>query len=114
MRKYKAYFQRMLDENKKTFEEFKKLHDEYSLNPHFLQEKFNKEGEKVLKIIREYEQRLCANTERGIYSKFSGRLAEKFQNELRKVFPKIDYIGLITSKDNQEEIRVFRIKKIKL
>ena len=69
--KYKQYFQKMLDDNKALFNDFQKLHDEYSLNQNGLQEKFNVEGEKVLEVVREYENRLCSNTERGIYNKFS-------------------------------------------
>jgi len=112
MTKYKEYIQKMIRENKEEFEVFQKLHDEYSLNPDKLQEQYNKGGEKILEIIREYENRLCANTERGQYVKFSGGLAEKFQAELRKIFPMIDYIGLkMVQKDTQA---TFSIKKIQI
>ncbi len=104
----------MLEENRPVFEKFKKLHDEYSLKPTLFQEKFNKEGEKILEIIREYERRLCANTERGMYSRFSGKLAEKFQNEVRKFFPMIDNIGLIVKKKKPAKQEVFTVKKINL
>jgi hypothetical protein len=102
--KYKEYVQKMLSENKELFDEFRKLHDDYALNPNHLQDKFNKEGSKILEIIHEYENRLCANTERGIYNKYSGNLAEKFQDEVRTLFPMIDHVG----------IRTFNIKKINL
>ncbi len=106
----------MLDENKDVFESFKTLHDEYGLNENGLQEKFNKEGEKILDIVREYENRLCANTERGMYNKFSSSLAEKFQNEVRKYFPMIDHIGLKveTMPLKSKAAKDFIIKKIKL
>ena len=107
MTKYKEYVLKMLEENKEVFDDFRKIHDAYSLNPDSLQEKFNKEGKKILEITHEYENRLCANTERGMYNKFSQGLAEKFQNEVRKFFPKIDYIGLITTQE-------FVLKKINL
>lgn len=96
----------MIDENKVLFTDFRKLHDEYALNPNRLQDAFNHQGEAVLELVREYENRLCANTERGQFIRYSGGLAEKFQAELRKVFPMIDYIGL--------KVEKFSIKKIKL
>jgi hypothetical protein len=110
MTKYKEYIQKMIRENKVAFETFQKQHDDYSLNPDKFQETYNEGGEKILEIIREYENRLCANTERGQYVKFSGGLAEKFQAELRKIFPMIDYIGLKTT---QKDVPAkFSIKKI--
>lgn len=113
MTKYKKYVEKMLDENKKIFVSFKKLHAEYALNPDSLQDKFNREGEKVLTIVREYEDRLCRNTEAGIYSRYSGNLAEKFKNEVIKLFPMIDHIGLILEPKSVHEEN-FIIKKINL
>ena len=101
----------MLDENKQVFDDFAKLHMDYSLEPEPLQEKFNEKGAKVLEIVREYENRLCANTERGMYNKFSSGLAEKFQTEVRKHFPLIDHVGLIVDKPKSQS---FTIKKIDL
>lgn len=115
--KYKEYFNKMVDDNKVLFESFKMLHDEYGLNGTGLQDKFNKEGEKILDIVREYENRLCSNTERGMYNKFSTNLAEKFQNEVRKKFPMIDHIGLkvtTTPSKVKKAAKEFVIKKIKL
>jgi len=106
MTRYKIYFERMLEENKEAFEEFRKIHKNYSLSPEEFQDEFNKKGEEILAIIHEYENRLCANQERGIYNKFSATLAEKFQNEVRRAFPLIDHVGL----KNQS----FQIKKINL
>jgi sugar-specific transcriptional regulator TrmB len=110
--KFKIYFQKMLDDNRALFEKFKKLHDEYGLNENKFQKKFNDEGEKVLEVIREYENRLCANTERGIYNKFSTALAEKFQNEVRTHFPLIDHIGLVVETPQLQKTKSFTIKKI--
>ena len=109
MVKYKEYFQKMLADNKSVFDSFKKLHDKYALNPDLHQKELNKKGEKVLMLVREYENRLCANTERGVYSKFSTQLAEKFQNEVHTHFPMVVSIGLAPiDKD------LFTIKKINL
>lgn len=98
----------MLKDNGEIFNSFKNLHDNYVLNPESHQKEFNTQGEKVLEIIREYENRLCTDTERGGYSKYSAQLAEKFQNEVRAHFPMIDRIGIIIEKSG------FAIKKINL
>lgn len=111
MTKYREYFEKMLEDNKEAFEEFRKIHDAYSLDPDGVQEQLNAVGSRILEIIREYENRLCANTERGVYSKFSEALAEKFQNLIRQRFPMIDYIGLKVSKKDDQK---FYIKKINL
>jgi hypothetical protein len=100
MPKYKEYFKKMISDNQEFFDNFQKLHDEYALKGHKLQEKFNREGSKAMDFIREYENRLCANTERGKYNKFSAGLAEKFQKEVRKNFPMIDHVGLIVRGSN--------------
>ncbi|OGM66617.1 hypothetical protein A2962_04370 [Candidatus Woesebacteria bacterium RIFCSPLOWO2_01_FULL_39_61] len=105
----------MLNENKELFDKFQKLHNDYALNPEPLQEIYNRDGEKILTLIREYENRLCANTERGMYNKYSAGLAEKFQNEVRKRFPMIDHVGLKTENNfNQVVSNDFVLKKIKL
>ena len=111
MVKYKEYIQKMLEDNKKQFENFKKLHDNYALNQGNLQSEFNKEGEKILEIVREYENRLCSNTERGLYNKYSAGLAQKFQDEVRKEFPMIDHVGLKVEVNNDSP---FVLKKIRL
>lgn len=110
MTKYKAYVQKMLEANKELFETFKKLHDEYALNPDGRQEEYNREGEKVLEVVRDYENRLCLQSEKGGYAKFTPVLSEKFQAEVKKLFPLIDHIGL------KPEIpqEAFVLKKINL
>lgn len=105
----------MLKDNKEIIESFRLLHDNYALNPDYLQKQFNKEGGKILALIREYENRLCRNTERGMYSKYSVALAEKFQNEVRKHFPMIDRVGLILEETDPKISKPeFAIKKIYL
>lgn len=106
MTKYKQYVAKMFEKRSKDFERFKIIHDKYTLDANEWQKEFNFEGEKILEIIREWEDRLCKNTERGMYSKYSTLLAEKFQTEIKKHFPMIDRIGI--------QIEDFNIKKIKL
>lgn len=104
--KYKEYFQKMLSAHKKDFDEFSKLHFEYSIDQEKNQEEFNKAGESIIKIIREWEDRLCKTSEKAGYASYTGKLAEKFQEEVRSHFPLIDHIGIVTKK--------FEIKRINL
>lgn len=108
MTKYKEYFEKMLSENKDLFDNFRKLHDQYAIasNPDDLQDEFNKEGEKVMAVVHEWDNRLCSQSEKGGYGVFTGNLSEKFQQELKKEFPRIDHVGIIVKK--------FKLKKINL
>jgi len=110
--KYKEYFDRMITSHKREFDEFRALHDEYALNPRHLQEKYNKEGEKILAIIRLWENKLCMQSEKGGYGAYTPKLAEKFKDEIRKVFPQIDQIGIIIQKTQKSVKKNFSIKKI--
>ncbi len=114
MTKYKEYVQKLLDENKIVFESFRKLHDAYALKQDKLQEEFNSQGEKVMELVHEYENRLCRQSEKGGYGVFSPKLSEKFQEELKKIFPFIDHIGLIVEKPATSPKDGFNLKKITL
>ncbi len=87
----------MLKKNRELFIKFKITHDMYSADKKTWTKQFNEEGEKVLEIIREYENRLCGHSEQGQYSKFSANLAEKFWQEVRKNYPRIDFVGVKVS-----------------
>lgn len=94
MQRYQEYYQKMIDENQALFTKFFDLHDRYVLEPKTNQNEFNTVGREILDVVENYERRLCGNSERGQYGKFSGKLAEKFRGLLRKDFPKIDFIGV--------------------
>jgi len=96
----------MVENNKEAFSAFRVLHDNYALNPDRLQGEFNKEGEKIMKIVREWEGKLCLQSEKGGFGTFTSNLAEKFQSEVRKHYPQIDSIGIIRKSP-------FSIKKIR-
>jgi hypothetical protein len=106
MPKYKEYVQRMLDSNKELFEKFSELHNKYSLDEDSHQEEFNKLGGKVVVVVKEWEDKLCRQSEKAGYSSYTTGLAEKFQGEVKKHFPLIDHVGII--------VKVFSIKKITL
>jgi hypothetical protein len=97
MTKYQGYFQQMMEENFKLFDSFKPIHDKYALDPEKYQDEFNKAGVPVINLIHEWESKLCSHSEKGQYGKFSSSLSDKFWNEVRTVFPQIDWVGVTIS-----------------
>lgn len=95
MAKYKKQVEEMLEVHRDVFEAFKIIHDKYAKDSKKWQEKLNQEGDSVMRIIRRWENNLCGKSEAGKYGKFSTGLSEKFWQEIRIFFPKIDCIGLI-------------------
>ena len=94
MTKYEEYYQKMIDQNLDLFGDFQDLHDQYFLNPKQWQNEYNQQGEKVVEVIREWETKLCRESEGGQFGKFSANLAEKFWGLVRKDYPKIDFVGV--------------------
>ena len=94
MPKYREYFQKMLSENEELFDEFSQIHAKYQLDQTTNQAEFNRVGEKVVEMAREWEQRLCGHSEKGKNAVFSARLADKFKEEMKAFFPMIDFVGV--------------------
>lgn len=84
----------MLLKYKDDFDNFKVIHDKYLENPKANKKEFNEVGSDLLDIVRRYENILCGHSENGGYGKFSSKLADKFWEEVRKNFPKIDEVGI--------------------
>jgi len=72
-----------------------------------------KVGADVLKVIHEWEGRLCSHSEKAGYANYTGNLAEKFQQEVKNHFPLIDHIGIIVKKSLPIKSG-FSLKKISL
>jgi hypothetical protein len=85
----------MLEYHHDLFKSFKELHDKYAIDPKKFQEEFNEEGQKIMVVLRRYENSLCSKSEGGKYGKFSSNLADKYWSEIRTIFPKIDMVGVI-------------------
>jgi uncharacterized NAD(P)/FAD-binding protein YdhS len=94
MNEYKKMVSLMTEQNKELFENFRDIHDEYAMNPATWQKIFNEYGGEVMDIMRDYERKLCANMATGKYGRFSKNLSEKFWAEVKKIFPKIDFVGV--------------------
>lgn len=106
MTKYKEFFERMQKENKDIFDDFRILHANYELDEEKYQNEFNERGSEILKIVNEWENKLCAHSEKAGYANYTGGLAEKFRAELKLAFPLIDHIGIISKKST------FKLKKL--
>jgi hypothetical protein len=95
--KYLETFNEMVSKYEKEFDAFQELHDKYEEDPVKWQAEFNKEGFKIMEIVREYENRLCGHMENTQNATYSARLAEKFHNEIKRYLPKLDMIGVTIS-----------------
>jgi len=84
----------MLSGNQAIFDDFKKIHDQFALDRMKYQNEFNRQGEAVVEIIHDWEKRLCARMEGGKNGVYSANLSEKFKDEIKKVYPKIDLVGV--------------------
>ena len=94
MVKYKQIFFEMISKHETEFAKFKDIHDAYVKDPKTNQPLFDAEGEKILTIVKDYEDILCGKTDRGTFAKFSNNLSEKFSDQVRAFFPKIDFVGV--------------------
>jgi pentose-5-phosphate-3-epimerase len=95
--KYKLIFDEMVSKYEKEFDSFQEIHDRFEENPKKWQDEFNKEGEKIMEIVREYENKLCGHMENTKNSTYSAGLAEKFRAEIKRYLPKLDMIGVIVT-----------------
>jgi hypothetical protein len=94
MTKFKKCFDEMVTANKELFDRFTEIHNQYLQDPKGVQEKYNEVGREVQDVVRRYENILCGHSEGSGYGKYSANLAEKFQQEIKKNFPKYDFIGV--------------------
>ncbi len=95
MVKYKKAFKEMLEDNSNLFNRFKQLHDQYAQDKQNYKNQFNEEGTKILRVIRRYENALCAKSENSSYGKFSASLSDKFWEEIRSYLPLIDQVSIV-------------------
>lgn len=84
----------MLEDNEYLFDEFKKLHETYSEEDPEENDEFHEVGRKVLRVVRRYENELCSKSENSKFGKFSENLSEKFWEQVRAYFPRIDSVEL--------------------
>lgn len=95
MSKYQDYFTLMVSQNQDLFDQFREIHSKYESDPQKYQDEFNQIGYDVQDVVGRFENMLCSQTEGSGKGKFSSALAEKFQAEIKKEFPKYNQIGMI-------------------
>lgn len=94
MVKYKEFFKIMFEQNKEQFQKFMLLNQDYLKDKKKFKEQFDREGREVLDIVQFWERKLCKQMESGNKSVYSSNLADKFREEVKKIFPCIDEVGV--------------------
>lgn len=84
--KYQQAFNEMWGANTPLFEKFAKLTMD---DPGF-----HIVGKQVLHLVEDAERKLCGKMEGGGYGSYSGKLADKFRETVRKSFKYIDFVGV--------------------
>ena len=91
--KYKKMFDEMMEKNKDLFAQYNEVQDNYDKNPKKYAEELSEMQRKVLRVIKNTENALCSRTENTGHGNYSTALADKFWEEVRAVFPRVeDYI----------------------
>ncbi len=91
--KYKRMFEDMLQTNRQLFSDYNELLKKYDLDKSKYAQELLDMQRKVLRAIKHTENGLCARTENTGRANYSTALADKFWDEVRVVFPRVeDYI----------------------
>ena len=98
MTKFTETYKKMWTDNAELMKEFQAVHDLYTQDRATNSQAFNEVGKKVMEVLRDYENRLCSGMERGMYGKYSDKVAEKFWQRVKKDFPMIEMVGVEISK----------------
>jgi hypothetical protein len=91
--KYRQFFDLMVTQNKELFDSFQKVHSNFIKEPKKWKTQFDELGRDVQDVVRDYENRLCRSSENSGYGRYTTELSVKFQQEVKKMFPKIDQVG---------------------
>ncbi len=92
--KYKQFYKDMVQQNSELFDQFKIVHDNFVEDSEKHKKEFNEVGEKVMEIVRSFEQRLTSQMTGSGYGKFSNNVTDKFRDEIKKEYPKIEFVGI--------------------
>ena len=92
--KFKQLYLDMIKQNQKIFDEFKIIHDNFIDEPEKHKTEFNNVGGKVIEIVRNFEQRLTSQMTGSGYGKFSTNVTDKFWSEIKKEYPKMEFVGV--------------------
>ncbi len=92
--KFKQYFEEMFAANQEKMLKFMLLNQDYRQNKVKKHEEFNQQGTEIKEIVEEYLDKLCHKMEKGQYSSYSNKLADKFLEEVTRYFPYYHEIGI--------------------
>lgn len=91
--KYQIFYDLMLEQNKKAFDAYQPIHDQFAADGSNAEE-FHTQGRKILDIVRDWDRRLCSGMERGNFAGYSSKLSEKFWQRVKKDLPMVEEIGV--------------------
>lgn len=97
--KYQIFYDLMREQNKKAFDAFQPIHDQFAKDGKN-EEEFHSKGVKILDIVRDWDRRLCSGMERGTYAGYSSKLSEKFWSRVKEDLPLVEEIGVKVTKKN--------------
>lgn len=92
--KYKKFYKLMREKEEKLFLEFEDIHQSYKENSKANQPEFNRVGEKVVEVIRDWDRKLCSTMGKTMYGQYSQQVSEKFWDLVRQDFDQIDMVGV--------------------
>lgn len=92
--KYKQYFEQMFELHREEMMQFMILNNQYGNDKRLMKQEFDQRGAPIVKIVKEWEDKLCQTMEKGENGAYSAKLAEKFQSEVGKYFPYIHEVGV--------------------
>jgi len=84
----------MKEKEQTLFVEFGQIHQAYHNNPQANQAEFNRVGERVMDVIRDWDRRLCSAMGKTVYGQYSQQVSEKFWDLVRQEFEQIDMVGV--------------------
>lgn len=102
--KYKEFYKKTLKKNKSLFEDFEIVHEKYAKNPIKYKEEFNRIGGEIMVILKKAEDKLCFQSEQSRFAKYSEQLSQKFWDEVKKDFPKIEEVSTSSNALPAEDI----------
>ena len=94
MTKIQTVISEMYEKYQQEFADFQITHDKFMRDRKTFQRKYNREGRKIMEILRFYEGQLCGKQERSSMGVYSSKLAEKYWTEIKKKLPLIDFVGV--------------------
>ena len=90
--KYKKQVEILVRANQELIDTYLELEEKFEQNADKYKDELSDIKNKLLRVIRKNEDRLCSKTESTHYSAYSEGLALKYWEEIRKLFPNIDKI----------------------